>query len=77
MVMRSLQCLAKLGYILGDEGGGAVIGGSWWRECSRSSCRHSDRELSGLIPFTPAEILDNVYNMPSRTGSGTVYQVHL
>jgi N-acetylglucosamine kinase-like BadF-type ATPase len=54
-----------LGYILGDEGGGAVIG----RKLVSSVLK---KQLSGntiekffrAYPFTPADILENVYNMP-------------
>jgi N-acetylglucosamine kinase-like BadF-type ATPase len=54
-----------LGYILGDEGGGAVIG----RKLVSSVLK---KQLSGdtiekffrAYPLTPSDILENVYNMP-------------
>jgi len=57
--------VSPLGYILGDEGGGAVIG----RKLVAGVLK---KQLPGIVienffrayPFTPAEILDNVYNMP-------------
>ena len=57
--------VSPLGYILGDEGGGAVIG----RKLLAGVLK---KQLPGIVienffkayPYTPAEILDNVYNMP-------------
>jgi glucosamine kinase len=57
--------VSPLGYILGDEGGGAVIG----RKLVAGVLK---KQLPGIVienffkkyPLTPAEILDNVYNMP-------------
>ncbi|MHC1732306.1 MAG: ATPase [Bacteroidales bacterium] len=57
--------VSPLGYILGDEGGGAVIG----RKLVAGVLK---KQLPGIVienffktyPYTPAEILDNVYNMP-------------
>lgn len=57
--------VSPLGYILGDEGGGAVIG----RKLVAGVLK---KQLPGIVienffrayPFTQAEILDNVYNMP-------------
>ena len=57
--------VSPLGYILGDEGGGAVIG----RKLVAGVLK---KQLPGIVienffrayPFTPAEILDNVYSMP-------------
>jgi len=57
--------VSPLGYILGDEGGGAVIG----RKLVAGILK---KQLPGIVienffkayPYTPAEILDNVYNMP-------------
>jgi glucosamine kinase len=53
------------GYILGDEGGGAVLG----RKLVSGVLK---KQLPGIVienffkayPYTPAGILDNVYNMP-------------
>jgi len=58
--------VSPLGYILGDEGGGAVLG----RKLVSGVLK---KQLPGIVienffkayPLTPAEILDNVYNMPS------------
>lgn len=58
--------VSPLGYILGDEGGGAVLG----RKLVSGVLK---KQLPGIVienffrvfPYTPAEILDNVYNMPS------------
>lgn len=58
--------VSPLGYILGDEGGGAVIG----RKLVAGVLK---KQLPGIVienffrayPYTPAEILDNVYNMPA------------
>jgi len=58
--------VSPLGYILGDEGGGAVLG----RKLVSGVLK---KQLPGIVienffrayPFTPADILDNVYNMPS------------
>jgi len=57
--------VSPLGYILGDEGGGAVIG----RKLVAGVLK---KQLPGIVienffktwSYTPAEILDNVYNMP-------------
>lgn len=57
--------VSPLGYILGDEGGGAVLG----RKLVAGVLK---KQLPGIVienffrayPYTPAEILDNVYNMP-------------
>jgi glucosamine kinase len=57
--------VSPLGYILGDEGGGAVLG----RKLVSGVLK---KQLPGLVietffkayPYTPAGILDNVYNMP-------------
>ncbi len=57
--------VSPLGYILGDEGGGAVLG----RKLVAGILK---KQLPGIVienffrayPYTPAEILDNVYNMP-------------
>ncbi len=57
--------VSPLGYILGDEGGGAVIG----RKLVAGVLK---KQLPGIVienffrayPYTPAEILDKVYNMP-------------
>jgi len=57
--------VSPLGYILGDEGGGAVLG----RKLLTGVLK---RQLPEVViqnfftayPFTPSEILDNVYNMP-------------
>ena len=57
--------VSPLGYILGDEGGGAVIG----RKLVAGVLK---KQLPGIVienffrayQYTPAEILDNVYNMP-------------
>lgn len=57
--------VSPLGYILGDEGGGAVIG----RKLVAGVLK---KQLPGIVienffkayTFTPAEILDKVYNMP-------------
>ncbi len=57
--------VSPLGYILGDEGGGAVLG----RKLVSGVLK---KQLPGIVienffkeyPFTPAGILDNVYNMP-------------
>jgi len=57
--------VSPLGYILGDEGGGAVIG----RKLVAGVLK---KQLPGIVienffrayHYTPAEILDNVYNMP-------------
>jgi glucosamine kinase len=57
--------VSPLGYILGDEGGGAVIG----RKLVSGVLK---KQLPGIVienffkayPYTTAEILDNVYNMP-------------
>jgi len=57
--------VSPLGYILGDEGGGAVIG----RKLVAGVLK---KQLPGIVienffrayPYTPAEILENVYNMP-------------
>lgn len=57
--------VSPLGYILGDEGGGAVLG----RKLVSGVLK---KQLPGIVienffrayPMTPAEILDNVYNMP-------------
>ena len=57
--------VSPLGYILGDEGGGAVIG----RKLVAGILK---KQLPGIVienffktyHYTPAEILDNVYNMP-------------
>src|SRR5690606_4868628 len=54
-----------LGYILGDEGGGAVIGRKLVAGVLKKQL--PGRVIENLFrasPFTPAEILDNVYNMP-------------
>jgi len=58
--------VSPLGYILGDEGGGAVLG----RKLVSGVLK---KQLPGIVienffkayPYTPAGILDNVYNMPS------------
>jgi len=58
--------VSPLGYILGDEGGGAVIG----RKLVAGVLK---KQLPGIVienffrayHYTPAEILDNVYNMPA------------
>ena len=58
--------VSPLGYILGDEGGGAVLG----RKLVSGVLK---KQLPGIVienffkayPYTPASILDNVYNMPS------------
>jgi len=57
--------VSPLGYILGDEGGGAVIG----RKLVAGILK---KQLPGIVienffktyHYTPEEILDNVYNMP-------------
>jgi len=57
--------VSPLGYILGDEGGGAVLG----RKLVSGVLK---KQLPGIVienffkayPYTPAAILDNVYNMP-------------
>jgi N-acetylglucosamine kinase-like BadF-type ATPase len=57
--------VSPLGYILGDEGGGAVIG-------KKLVSGVLKKQLPGIVienffrayPYSPAEILDNVYNMP-------------
>jgi N-acetylglucosamine kinase-like BadF-type ATPase len=57
--------VSPLGYILGDEGGGAVLG----RKLVAGVLK---KQLPGIVienffrafPLTPAEILDHVYNMP-------------
>jgi glucosamine kinase len=57
--------VSPLGYILGDEGGGAVLG----RKLVSGVLK---KQLPGIVienffkayPYTPAGILDNVYNMP-------------
>lgn len=58
--------VSPLGYILGDEGGGAVLG----RKLVSGVLK---KQLPGIVienffkayPYSPAEILDNVYNMPA------------
>jgi hypothetical protein len=57
--------VSPLGYILGDEGGGAVLG----RKLVSGVLK---KQLPGIVienffnayPYTPGGILDNVYNMP-------------
>ncbi len=57
--------VSPLGYILGDEGGGAVLG----RKLVAGILK---KQLPGIVienffrtyPYSPAEILDHVYNMP-------------
>lgn len=57
--------VSPLGYILGDEGGGAVLG----RKLVSGVLK---KQLPGIVienffktyPYTPAGILENVYNMP-------------
>ncbi len=57
--------VSPLGYILGDEGGGAVLG----RKLVAGILK---KQLPGIVienffrqyPYTPSEILDKVYNMP-------------
>ncbi|HUW91527.1 MAG TPA: hypothetical protein VMV74_00065 [Bacteroidales bacterium] len=57
--------VSPLGYILGDEGGGAVIG----RKLVSGVLK---KQLPGIVienffrafPYSSSEILDNVYNMP-------------
>lgn len=57
--------VSPLGYILGDEGGGAVIG-------KKLVAGVLKKQLPGIVienffraySYTPGEILDNVYNMP-------------
>lgn len=54
-----------LGYILGDEGGGAVIGRKLVSSVLKKQLPdHIIDEFFRAYPFTPAEILENVYNMP-------------
>jgi N-acetylglucosamine kinase-like BadF-type ATPase len=54
-----------LGYILGDEGGGAVIGRKLVSSVLKKQLPENIIEdFFRAYPFTPAEILENVYNMP-------------
>ncbi|MFZ2286683.1 MAG: ATPase [Bacteroidales bacterium] len=54
-----------LGYILGDEGGGAVIGRKLVSSVMKKQLPEDIIEdFFRAYPLTPAEILDNVYNMP-------------
>lgn len=54
-----------LGYILGDEGGGAVIGRKLVSSVLKKQLPDNIIEdFFRAYPFTPAEILENVYNMP-------------
>ncbi len=62
---RIVSNVSPLGYILGDEGGGAVIG----RKLVAGVLK---KQLPGIVienffrayPMSPSEILDSVYNMP-------------
>ncbi|MGB8357326.1 MAG: ATPase [Bacteroidales bacterium] len=57
--------VASLGYILGDEGSGAVIGRKLITGVLKKQLPQSVIEkFFNSCPYTPAEILDNVYNMP-------------
>lgn len=54
-----------LGYILGDEGGGAVIGRKLVSSVLKKQLPENIIEdFFRAYPYTPAEILENVYNMP-------------
>jgi glucosamine kinase len=54
-----------LGYILGDEGGGAVIGRKLVSSVLKKQLPENIiDDFFRAYPFTPAEILENVYNMP-------------
>jgi glucosamine kinase len=57
--------VASLGYILGDEGSGAVIGRKLITGVLKKQLPQSVIEkFFNSNPYTPAEILENVYNMP-------------
>jgi len=54
-----------LGYILGDEGGGAVMGRKLVSGVLKKQLPENIIEkFFRAYPFTPADILENVYNMP-------------
>lgn len=54
-----------LGYILGDEGGGAVLGRKLVSSVLKKQLPENIiDDFFRAYPFTPAEILENVYNMP-------------
>jgi hypothetical protein len=58
--------VSPLGYILGDEGGGAVLGRKLLTGVLKKQL--PDIVISNFFtvyPYTTSEILDNVYNMPS------------
>ncbi|MFN2312983.1 MAG: ATPase, partial [Bacteroidales bacterium] len=53
------------GYILGDEGGGAVIGRKLLSSVLKKQLPENIIEdFFRAYPYTPAEIQENVYNMP-------------
>lgn len=57
--------VAPLGYILGDEGGGAVLGRKLLAGILKKHLPDSIIEkFFATYSYTPSEILDNVYNMP-------------
>ena len=57
--------VAPLGYILGDEGSGAVIGRKLVAGVLKKQLPQSViDEFFKSYPYTPATILENVYNMP-------------
>jgi glucosamine kinase len=60
-----LQNVSPLGYILGDEGSGAVLGRNLLADVLKNQLPHSLIKLFfETFPLTPSEIIENVYRKP-------------
>jgi len=60
-----VQSVSPLGFILGDEGSGAVLGKLLLADCLKNQLPDSiTKELLEIYQLTPAVILENVYKKP-------------
>ena len=62
---RIVENVSPLGYILGDEGSGAVLGKLFLGSCLKNQLSEGMKEkFLDFIGLTPAQILDQVYKQP-------------
>jgi N-acetylglucosamine kinase-like BadF-type ATPase len=60
-----VQNVSPLGFILGDEGSGAVLGKLLIADCLKNQLPESlSNQLLAEYDLTPSAILDNIYKMP-------------
>jgi len=60
-----IQNVSPLGYILGDEGSGAVLGKLFIADCLKNQLsKELSEKFFAQYKITPAEIMENVYKKP-------------